>query len=478
MSEDYLVYKNPLIERYASREMAELWGPRKKFSTWRRLWVTLAECESELGLPVTQEQIDELKEHVDDIDFESAARYEKELRHDVMAHVHTYGDVCPKSRGIIHLGATSCFVTDNTDAILLRDALKMIRNRLVTVIDRLGKFATKYRALPCLGLTHLQPAQPTTVGKRACLWNYDLVMDLEDLEFRIQTIRTLGNKGTTGTQASFLKLFNGDHAKVRLLERKFCEKIGFDAPYAVTGQTYPRKLDVQILNILAQIAASAHKFATDLRILAHRKEMEEPFEKSQIGSSAMAYKRNPMRSERICSLARYIISLQSSPLMTHATQWMERTLDDSANRRLVLPQAFLAMDAILIIYQNIVENLVVYPKVIEKNLLAELPFMTTENILMAAVEQGGDRQDLHERIRQHSQQAGMVVKQEGGDNDLLERLKKDPAFARVDIDAEMDPIKFVGRSPEQVDEFIAEQVDPVRARYPDSLIKENAELRV
>ncbi|MBR5626150.1 MAG: adenylosuccinate lyase, partial [Thermoguttaceae bacterium] len=317
MSEDYLVYKNPLIERYASREMAELWGPRKKFSTWRRLWVTLAECESELGLPVTQEQIDELKEHVDDIDFESAARYEKELRHDVMAHVHTYGDVCPKSRGIIHLGATSCFVTDNTDAILLRDALKMIRNRLVTVIDRLGKFATKYRALPCLGLTHLQPAQPTTVGKRACLWNYDLVMDLEDLEFRIQTIRTLGNKGTTGTQASFLKLFNGDHAKVRLLERKFCEKIGFDAPYAVTGQTYPRKLDVQILNILAQIAASAHKFATDLRILAHRKEMEEPFEKSQIGSSAMAYKRNPMRSERICSLARYIISLQSSPLMTH-----------------------------------------------------------------------------------------------------------------------------------------------------------------
>lgn len=472
-----LNYDNPLIERYASREMCEHFGPQKKFSTWRRLWVALAEAEHELGLPVTKEQIDELKAQVDNIDFEVAAAYEKKLRHDVMAHVHTYGDVCPNARGVIHLGATSCFVTDNGDCIIYRDALTMIRDRLVVVIDRLAKFAAQYRALPCLGLTHLQPAQPTTVGKRATLWTYDLTADLEDLEYRIANMKTLGNKGTTGTQASFLKLFNGDHDKVRALEQSVCDKIGFAKPFVVTGQTYPRKLDAQILDILSRIAQSAHKFGSDMRILAHRKELEEPFEKNQIGSSAMAYKRNPMRCERICSLARFVMSLQSSPAMTVATQWMERTLDDSANRRLSIPQAFLAIDAILIILQNVVENIVVYPKVIEKNLRAELPFMATENILMAAVEAGGDRQDLHERIRQHSVAAANVVKIEGKDNDLLERLRKDPAFDTVDIDAEMSPEKFIGRAPEQVDEFIQEVVEPIRKRYADVTVAET-ELRV
>ncbi|MDO5308400.1 MAG: adenylosuccinate lyase [Planctomycetia bacterium] len=472
-----LNYDNPLIERYASREMCEHFGPQKKFSTWRRLWVALAEAEHELGLPVTQEQIDELKAHVDDIDFQVAADYEKKLRHDVMAHVHTYGDVCPNARGIIHLGATSCFVTDNGDCILYRDALKTVRDRLFVVIDRLAKFAHEYRALPCLGLTHLQPAQPTTVGKRATLWTYDLATDLEDLEYRLANFKTLGNKGTTGTQASFLKLFDGDHEKVKELERRVCEKIGFAQPFAVTGQTYPRKLDAQILDILSRIAQSAHKFATDMRILANKKELEEPFEKNQIGSSAMAYKRNPMRCERVCSLARFVMSLQSSPAMTIATQWMERTLDDSANRRLTIPQAFLAIDAILIIMQNVVENIVVYPKVIEKNLAAELPFMATENILMTAVEAGGDRQELHEHIRVHSVAAANRVKVEGGDVDLLQRLKSDEAFAKVDIDAEIAPEKFIGRAPEQVEEFIKEVVDPIRARYPNIAVKQS-ELRV
>ncbi|MBQ9872887.1 MAG: adenylosuccinate lyase [Thermoguttaceae bacterium] len=475
--EKRLNYDNPLIERYASREMCEHFGPQKKFSTWRKLWVALAESELELGLPVTREQVDELKAHIDDIDFEVAATYEKKLRHDVMAHVHTYGDVCPSARGVIHLGATSCFVTDNGDCILYRDALKMVRDRLVAVIDSLAKFASKYRALPCLGLTHLQPAQPTTVGKRATLWTYDLATDLEDLEYRLSKMRTLGNKGTTGTQASFLKLFDGDHAKVRELERRVCEKIGFEKPYAVTGQTYPRKLDAQILDVLSRIAQSAHKFGTDMRILAHKKELEEPFEKNQIGSSAMAYKRNPMRCERVCSLARFVMSLQSSPAMTIATQWMERTLDDSANRRLSIPQAFLAIDAILIIMKNVVDNIVVYPKVIEKNLRAELPFMATENILMAAVEAGGDRQDLHEHIRQHSVAAANVVKIEGGENDLLQRLRNDPVFAKVDIDAEIAPEKFIGRAPEQVDEFIQEIVDPIRQKYPNLNVAES-ELRV
>lgn len=477
MTQTFENYENPLISRYASKEMSNLWSPQKKFGTWRRLWLALAESEAELGLPVTEEQIAEMREHLDDIDFEKAAEYEKKLRHDVMAHVHTFGDAAPKARPIVHLGATSCFVTDNTDAILLRDAMKLIRKRLATVIDRLASFSEKYRSLPCLGFTHLQPAQPTTVGKRACLWNYDLVMDMEDLEHRLATIRTLGNKGTTGTQASFLKLFEGDHQKVRQLEQRLCEKIGFEKPFAVTGQTYPRKLDSQVLDVLSGIAQSAHKFATDLRILAHRKEMEEPFEKNQIGSSAMAYKRNPMRSERICSLARFVMSIQSCPAMTLATQWMERTLDDSACRRLVLPQAFLAVDALLIIYQNIVENLVVYPKVIERNLRSELPFMATENILMAAVEQGGDRQDLHERIRVHSQAAASQVKEKGLENDLLDRLRSDEAFAKVDIDAELDPSRFVGRAPEQVDEFITEQVDPIRKRYAETFT-EDADLRV
>lgn len=476
---DSLNYDNPLIARYASQEMSHLWGPQRKFSTWRRLWVALAEAESELGLPITAEQIAELKAHLDDIDFGVAADYEKKLRHDVMAHVHTYGDVCPNARGIIHLGATSCYVTDNTDTILLREAMQLIRKRLVTVIDRLAKFAAQYRDMPCLGFTHLQPAQPTTVGKRACLWAYDFVLDLAELEHRIDTIRCRGIKGTTGTQASFLKLFDGDHEKVRALEKRVCQKIGFDEAFAVTGQTYPRKLDSQVIDVLSSIAQSAHKFATDLRILAHRKEMEEPFEKHQIGSSAMAYKRNPMRSERICSLARFVMSMPANTAATLAVQWFERTLDDSANRRLVLPQSFLALDAILIICQNVTEGLVVYPKVIERNLRAELPFMATENIMMAAVEQGGDRQELHELIRQHSQAAAAVVKQEGGDNDLIARLQNDPAFAQVDVNAELEPYLYVGRAPEQVGEFIDEQVEPIRKKYADILaVVSDADLRV
>ena len=470
-------YDNPLITRYASQSMSRLWGPQRKFSTWRHLWLALAEAEAELGLPITQEQLDELRNHLDDIDFDKANEYEMELRHDVMAHVHTFGDCCPKARPIIHLGATSCFVTDNADALLLRESLVLIRNRLATIIDRLGKFAWKYRDLPCLSFTHLQPAQPTTVGRRACLWAYDLILDLEEVEHRLVKLKTLGNKGTTGTQASFLKLFGGNHEKVRRLEMLFCEKIGID-PFAITGQTYPRKMDSQILDTLSGIAQSSHKFATDLRILAHRKEMEEPFEQHQIGSSAMAYKRNPMRSERICSLTRFVMSLQTSPPMTVATQWMERTLDDSANRRLVLPQAFLAMDAVLILYHNVVEGLVVYPKVIEKNLRAELPFMATENLLMEAVERGGDRQDLHERIRQHSQAAAAVIKNEGGENDLWERLSNDPAFSEIDMVSVLDSSAFVGRSPEQVDEFLAGQIEPVRRRYGDILYTTDAKVRV
>ena len=462
-------YENPLITRYSSPRMSELWSPQRKFSTWRRLWVALAEAESELGLPISAEQIEQLEARVDDIDFDAVRRYEERLRHDVMAHVHAYGDAAPKAKAIIHLGATSCFVTDNADVILLREALAMIRDRVVAVIDRLANFAAEYRDLPCLGFTHLQPAQPTTVGKRACLWAYDLVLDLAEIEHRLAALKARGPKGTTGTQASFLRLFDGDHEKVRRLERLVCEKIGFDDSYAVTGQTYPRKIDSQVLGVLSGVAQSAHKAATDLRILAHRKELEEPFEKEQIGSSAMAYKRNPMRSERICSLARFVISLESSPAATLSTQWFERTLDDSANRRLVLPQAFLATDAVLILYQNVASGLVVYPKLIAAHLEAELPFMATEDILMAAVAAGGDRQALHERIRRHSQAAAAVVKQEGGHNDLLERLSGDEAFARVDLAAVLDPAQFVGRAPQQVDEFIAEVVDPIRAKYPDAL---------
>ena len=462
-------YQNPLIARYASPGMSRIWSPQRKFSTWRRLWVALAEAEAELGLKITPQQIAELKRHTDDVDFEAAGAYERKLRHDVMAHVHAYGDQCPDARAIIHLGATSCFVTDNTDLILLRDALKLIRNRVVAVIDRLAKFAAEYRDLACLAFTHMQPAQPTTVGKRACLWAYDLVLDLAEIEHRLESLLARGTKGTTGTQASFLELFGGDHRKVRRLEELVCQKIGFDGSYAVTGQTYPRKIDSQVLDVLSGVAQSAHKMATDLRLLQHRKEIEEPFEKHQIGSSAMAYKRNPMRSERICSLARFAISLQSSPAATLATQWLERTLDDSANRRLVLPQAFLAVDAVLILCQNVSDALVVYPKVIAKNLQSELPFMATENILMAAVEAGGDRQELHERIRQHSQAAGAVVKQEGGENDLLKRLAGDKAFTAIDLTATLNPAQFVGRAPEQVDEFIGQIVDPIRKKYPEAL---------
>ncbi len=469
MPDDYRRYDNPLIDRYASQAMAELWGPQRKFSTWRRLWVALAEAEAELGLPVSAEQIAELRTQVDRIDFDAAAQYERRLRHDVMAHVHAYGDACPGARGIIHLGATSCFVTDNADLLLLREALGLVRDQLVGVIDNLGRFAAQHRELPCLGFTHMQPAQPTTVGKRACLWAYEFALDLAEVEYRIDSLRARGAKGTTGTQASFLELFGGDHAKVRQLDELVCRKLGFDASYAVTGQTYPRKIDSQVLAVLSGIGQSAHKMATDVRILAHRKEIEEPFERTQVGSSAMAYKRNPMRSERICSLGRFVSGLAPIAVETAAVQWFERTLDDSAARRLVLPQAFLATDAVLILCRNVTSGLVVYPKVIGAALQAELPFMATENILMAAVAAGGDRQELHECIRRHSQAAAAVVKEQGGANDLMDRLRADPAFRAVDLDAALDPRQFVGRAPEQVDEFLAGVVEPIRAKYPDAL---------
>jgi adenylosuccinate lyase len=470
------VYENPLIARYASREMATLWGDQRKFSTWRRLWVALAEAEAELGLGISAEQIAELRSHVETIDFAAANKYERQLRHDVMAHVHAYGDRCPTARPIIHLGATSCYVTDNTDLILIRESLQMTAQRLAGVILALAEFAQQYRDLPALSFTHLQPAQPTTVGRRACLWAYDLALDLAEVEHRIASLKARSTKGTTGTQASFLELFGGDHGKVRRLERLVAEKMGFDATYAITGQTYSRKVDAQVLDVLAGVAASAHKAATDLRILAHRKEIEEPFEKDQIGSSAMAYKRNPMRAERICSLARFVMNLSANAAQTHATQWMERTLDDSANRRLVLPQAFLAIDAILILYNNIACGLAVYPQVIARHLREELPFMATENILMAAAAAGGDRQDLHERIRQHSQAAAAVVKQQGGGNDLIARLHADSSFAGVDIEAAIDPAKLTGRSKEQVDEFLTEVVAPIRERYGNTRAAD--ELRV
>ncbi len=465
---DHSLYDNPLITRYASRDMSRLWGPQRKFSTWRRLWVALAEAEAELGLPITPEQIDELRAHVDDIDFAAAERYEKRLRHDVMAHVHAYGDACPEARPIIHLGATSCYVTDNTDLLLLGQSLELVRDRVAGVIHSLAEFARKHRDLACLAYTHFQPAQPTTVGKRACLWAHDFVQDLVEIEHRLGQLKAQGSKGTTGTQASFLSLFHGDHAKVRRLEELVCRKMGLAETYPVTGQTYSRKIDAQVTAVLSGVAQSAHKMATDLRLLAHRKELEEPFEEEQIGSSAMAYKRNPMRCERICSLARFVMSLESGAAQTASVQWLERTLDDSAIRRLILPQAFLATDAVLILSRNVAGGLVVYPRVIAASLEAELPFMATENILMAAVAAGGDRQELHERIRRHSQAAAAVVKEQGGHNDLLERLAGDPAFGRVDLTAIMQPRQFIGRAPEQVDEFLAEVVEPLLARYPEA----------
>ncbi|NND96262.1 MAG: adenylosuccinate lyase [Pirellulaceae bacterium] len=461
-------YQNPLIERYASREMARLWGPERRFQTWRSLWVALAESEQELGLPISEAQLNQLREYQNRLNLEVAAKYERIRRHDVMAHVEAYADQCPDAKPIIHLGATSCFITDNADLVLIRDALRLVARRLAATIDCLAKFAAQHRALPCLGFTHFQPAQPSTVGKRCCLWIYDLVLDLHEIEHRIDQLRARSTKGTTGTQASFLQLFNGDHNKVTQLEALVAKKIGFDQTYAVTGQTYPRKVDSQLADALSGIAQSLHKTATDLRLLAGRKEIEEPFEEKQIGSSAMAYKRNPMRSERICALSRFVISLQSSPAMTASTQWMERTLDDSANRRLVIPQAFLAIDASLVLMQNVADGMVVYPKTIARNLNAELPFMATENILMKAVAAGGDRQELHEVIRVHSQAAAKRVKAEGQENDLIERLRNDKAFEGVDLDAAMNPLDFVGRAPEQVDAFIAQYIDPIRQRYQDN----------
>jgi adenylosuccinate lyase len=460
------VYDNPLISRYASREMAQLFSTEYRIHLWRELWIVLAETEKELGLPITDAQIEQLKAFRTELNLDVANRYERELRHDVMAQVHAYGDQCPEARGIIHLGATSCYVTDNSDLMVYRDAMRMVRRRVVTCLGAMADFARRHAHLPCLAYTHLQPAQPTTVGKRATLWMYDLVLDLHEVDHRLDTLCARSAKGTTGTQASFLQLFEGDHNRVRELERRIARKIGFDQSYAVTGQTYSRKVDAFLLDTLAGIAVTVHKLATDLRILAHKKEIEEPFESNQIGSSAMAYKRNPMRCERICSIARFVMSLQSSPSMTAATQWMERTLDDSANRRLVIPQAFLSIDACLILLQNVTQGMVVYPKTIEKNLREELPFMATESLLMAGVAAGGDRQHLHEVIRVHSQAAANRVKQEGLANDLLERLASDPAFANVSVSEVLAPEQYVGRAPEQVKEFLDEVVEPILAQSP------------
>ena len=464
-------YVTPLVERFATKEMAELWGAQRKFSTWRRCWIALAEAEQELGLAITDEQLEEMRAHADDIDFEAARAYERKFRHDVMAHVHTFGDAAPKAKPIIHLGATSCFVGDNTDLILLREGLELLLGKAVNVLAKLKAFAEEWKDLPTLGFTHYQPAQLVTVGKRACLWAQDLLFDIEDLEAQMTRLRCRGVKGTTGTQASFLTLFDGDAEKVRRLDRLVAERLGFDASYPVTGQTYPRKVDTQVLRVLAGIGESVHKFATDMRLLQNLKEIEEPFEEDQIGSSAMAYKRNPMRSERACALARYLMVAPLQSQFTAATQWFERTLDDSAIRRIILPEAFLACDAVLNLYLSIMEGPAVYPKVIEKHIQAELPFMATETILMACVQKGGDRQDLHEVIRKHSQAAAAVVKQEGGENDLLDRLAADQAIgmSRDEIEALLDVRKFVGRAPAQVAEFIAEHMDPVLDRHQERL---------
>ncbi|MCP4643615.1 MAG: adenylosuccinate lyase [bacterium] len=465
------VYVSPLVERVATKEMAQLWSPQKKFSTWRRCWIALAEAEQDLGLPITDEQLNEMRAAVDDIDFEAANRFERETRHDVMAHIHAYSLKAPSAKPIIHLGATSCFVTDNTDLILLREALDLILGQAVNALARLADFARKWRDLPTLGFTHYQPAQVVTVGKRACLWAQDLLMDVEDIEAAIARLRCRGVKGTTGTQASFLALFEGDGDKVRELDRLVAEKLGFEYSYPVTGQTYPRKIDTHVLRVLASVGESVHKFATDMRLLQNLKEMEEPFAKKQVGSSAMAYKRNPMRSERACALARHLMVAPLHSEFTTAVQWFERTLDDSAIRRLSLPESFLACDGILNLYMNIMENPAVYPKVIEKRLRAELPFMATENILMACVKKGGDRQVLHEVIRAHAQEAGRRVKEEGADNDLLGRLAADPAIGMTveEIDETLDLNKFVGRAPQQVDEFLEGFIDPMLQRHADRL---------
>lgn len=464
-------YESPLSARYASKEMKYIFSPDKKFRTWRKLWIALAESEKELGLPITQEQIDELKAHADDINYEVAQEREKIVRHDVMSHVYAYGVQCPNAKGIIHLGATSCYVGDNTDIIIMTEGLKLIRNKLITVIRNLSKFADEYKALPTLAFTHFQPAQPTTVGKRATLWLQELLMDLEDVEYQLSKAKLLGSKGTTGTQASFLELFDGDHEKCKMLDRKIAEKMGYKACFPVSGQTYSRKLDSQFLNVLAGIAQSAAKFSNDIRLLQHLKEVEEPFEKNQIGSSAMAYKRNPMRSERIGSLSRYVMVDVLNGYFTTATQWFERTLDDSANKRLSVPEGFLAVDGILDLYLNVVDGLVVYDKVIIKHMMAELPFMATENIMMDAVKAGGDRQELHERIRELSMVAGKRVKEEGLDNNLLELIAADPMFGVTleELQAKLDPIKYVGRSKEQVEEYLADVIKPILDANADNL---------
>ena len=463
-------YESPLSARYASKEMKYIFSPDKKFRTWRKLWIALAESEKELGLPITQEQIDELKAHADDINYEVAQEREKIVRHDVMSHVYAYGVQCPNAKGIIHLGATSCYVGDNTDIIIMTEGLKLIRNKLITVIRNLSKFADEYKALPTLAFTHFQPAQPTTVGKRATLWLQELLMDLEDVEYQLSKAKLLGSKGTTGTQASFLELFDGDHEKCKMLDHKIAEKMGYKACFPVSGQTYSRKLDSQFLNVLAGIAQSAAKFSNDIRLLQHLKEVEEPFEKNQIGSSAMAYKRNPMRSERIGSLSRYVMVDVLNGYFTTATQWFERTLDDSANKRLSIPEAFLAVDGILSLYANVADGLVVYPKVIEQRLRKELPFMATENIMMDAVKKrGADRQQLHERIREHSMAASRVVKVEGGENDHLERIAADEAFGVTleELEHILKPENYTGRAKEQTEDFLNECIKPVLEKYAD-----------
>ena len=462
-------YVSPLVERNASKKMAELFGAQKKFSTWRRLWLELAKAQKKLGLPIKQGQINQMARHLDDINFKKAAAYEKRFRHDVVAHIHTFANVAPKAAPIIHLGATSCFVGDNADLIIMREALQMTAGKLAAVINLLGKFAKEHRSLPTLGYTHFQPAQLTTVGKRAAMWCYEFVLDLQEIEHRLETLLFRGVKGTTGTQASFLVLFEGKHSKVKQLDKAVAAAFGFKKTCAVTGQTYQRKIDTLVINCLASIAQSAHKLCNDMRLLANQKEVEEPFEKSQVGSSAMAYKRNPMRAERVTALSRLVLSLASSPQMTASEQWFERTLDDSANRRVVIPEAFLAVDGILEILVNVLDGLVVYPKVIAAHVEAELPFMATENIMMAAVKTGGNRQELHEKIRLNSRAAAAQVKKFAKSNDLINRLKADIAFRKVNFERVLDPKNYVGRAPQQVDEFIKGIVEPIRRRYRKEL---------
>lgn len=473
-------YESPLCSRYASDEMQYIFSPDKKFTTWHRLWIALARAENQLGLPVSQEQIDEMEAHADEIDYEYAAEMEKKLRHDVMAHVHAFGRQCPKAMPIIHLGATSCYVGDNTDIIIMREGLMLIRAKVINVISKLSDFSDKYKDVPTLGFTHFQPAQLTTVGKRASLWINDLLMDLEELEYRIGTLKLLGSKGTTGTQASFLELFDGDHEKCRRLEELIAQEMGFDGCVPVSGQTYSRKTDAAVLATLSGVAQSAGKFAVDMRLLSSLKELEEPFEDKQVGSSAMPYKRNPMRCERICSLARYVITDAQNPAFTAYNQWFERTLDDSANRRLSIPEAFLAVDAILNIYLNVAGGIRVYEKVIEKHIREELPFMATENIMMDAVKKGGDRQQLHERIRLHSVAAGAVVKEQGLPNDLVVRIADDPLFGLTEdeINAKLDPRAYVGRAPEQVTEFLESDVRPILEKNAGLIIDSRPELKV